>query len=114
MSKFTEYAWAETRALRDTILGLPFNRELAEGALSQERYRPVFFPHHYKAMEKGLYWYLYLFVGRTEPGTRHEAEKPRQQASKRQMPREAGTSLRGTSAYWRKAFFRTLATGLRK
>ena len=39
MSKFTEHAWAETRALRDAILGLPFNRELAEGALSQERFQ---------------------------------------------------------------------------
>lgn len=39
MSKFTERAWAETRALRDAILELPFNRELAEGALSQERFQ---------------------------------------------------------------------------
>lgn len=39
MSKFTERAWAETRELRDAMLELPFNRELAEGALSQERFQ---------------------------------------------------------------------------
>ena len=39
MSKFTEHAWAETRELRDAILELPFNQELAEGALSQERFQ---------------------------------------------------------------------------
>ena len=39
MSKFTEHAWAETRELRDAILELPFNQELAEGALTQERFQ---------------------------------------------------------------------------
>ena len=39
MSQFTEHAWAETRELRDAILELPFNQELAEGALTQERFQ---------------------------------------------------------------------------
>jgi len=39
MNKFTEHAWAETTALRQAILALPFNRELTEGTLSQERFQ---------------------------------------------------------------------------
>lgn len=72
------------------------------------------FPHHYKAVENGLDWHLYLSVGRTESGTRLEAEKPRQQARKRQMPADAGISPRGACTHWRKVLFRTLAAGLRK
>ncbi len=39
MTEFTKHAWAETAALRDAILNLPFNRELADGTLSQERFQ---------------------------------------------------------------------------
>ena len=39
MNAFTTRAWAETAALRDAILDLPFNRELAAGTLSQERFQ---------------------------------------------------------------------------
>lgn len=39
MSKFTEAAWAKTARLRDAILDLPFNRELAAGNLSRERFQ---------------------------------------------------------------------------
>lgn len=39
MSEFTKHCWAETAALRDAILDLPFNRDLTEGTLSQERFQ---------------------------------------------------------------------------
>lgn len=39
MKAFSELAWTETAALRQDILDLPFNRELADGALTQERFQ---------------------------------------------------------------------------
>lgn len=39
MPTFSEQAWTETGGLYRRILDLPFNRELAAGALSQERFR---------------------------------------------------------------------------
>lgn len=39
MMTFCEKAWAETEALRGRIDALPFNRELADGSLSEERFR---------------------------------------------------------------------------
>ncbi len=37
MKTFSEWAWQETEALRQRILKLPFNRELANGTLTRER-----------------------------------------------------------------------------
>jgi thiaminase/transcriptional activator TenA len=39
MKNFSEVAWAESSPLYQRILDLPFNRELAEGTLSQERFQ---------------------------------------------------------------------------
>lgn len=39
MTKFSDRAWRETEPLYRRILDLPFNRELAEGTLSPERFR---------------------------------------------------------------------------
>lgn len=39
MTQFTERAWQETANLRQRILDLPFNRELAAGVLSQDRFQ---------------------------------------------------------------------------
>jgi thiaminase/transcriptional activator TenA len=39
MAEFCEEAWADTAELRRAIHGLPFNAELARGALSRERFR---------------------------------------------------------------------------
>lgn len=39
MTRLSQQAWAETSGLRRRILDLPFNRELAEGTLSDERFR---------------------------------------------------------------------------
>jgi thiaminase/transcriptional activator TenA len=39
MAKFTERAWQATAGLRQKILDLPFNRELASGTLSQARFQ---------------------------------------------------------------------------
>lgn len=39
MTTFCDQAWAETGKLRDAISALPFNRELAEGTLSEDRFR---------------------------------------------------------------------------
>jgi thiaminase/transcriptional activator TenA len=39
MKAFSELAWAEMAALRQGILDLPFNRELADGTLTQERFQ---------------------------------------------------------------------------
>ncbi|MDX1484517.1 MAG: thiaminase II, partial [Alphaproteobacteria bacterium] len=39
MTTFSERAWAETAELRAAIDALPFNRELAAGTLSEERFR---------------------------------------------------------------------------
>lgn len=39
MSRFTEGAWRDTADLYRKILDLPFNRELAAGALSEDRFR---------------------------------------------------------------------------
>jgi thiaminase/transcriptional activator TenA len=39
MATFCEQVWAETAALRAQISALPFNRELAAGSLSQDRFR---------------------------------------------------------------------------
>ncbi|MDX1486532.1 MAG: thiaminase II [Alphaproteobacteria bacterium] len=39
MTTFSEKAWAETSELRAAIDALPFNRELAAGTLSEERFR---------------------------------------------------------------------------
>ncbi len=39
MKTFSEWAWQETEALRQRILDLPFNRELANGTLTQERFQ---------------------------------------------------------------------------
>jgi thiaminase/transcriptional activator TenA len=39
MTPFSERAWAETHALRAGIAALPFNRELAAGSLSEDRFR---------------------------------------------------------------------------
>ncbi len=39
MTSFSEQAWQRTSALRQGILELPFNRELADGTLSRERFR---------------------------------------------------------------------------
>jgi len=39
MTTFSEWAWSETASLRGKIIGLPFNRELAGGVLSEERFR---------------------------------------------------------------------------
>jgi thiaminase/transcriptional activator TenA len=39
MAKFSERAWTETSGLYRRILDLPFNRELAAGTLSQERFQ---------------------------------------------------------------------------
>ena len=39
MKSFTQRAWVETALLREGILSLPFNRELADGTLSQERFQ---------------------------------------------------------------------------
>src|SRR3954452_8278496 len=36
--RFTDAMWAEIRPIYDAILGLPFNRELAAGTLSRERF----------------------------------------------------------------------------
>ena len=38
MARFTEQAWDDTAALRGRILAHPFNRELAAGTLSSERF----------------------------------------------------------------------------
>ncbi len=39
MKTFSEWAWQETEALRQRILELPFNRELANGTLTRERFQ---------------------------------------------------------------------------
>ena len=39
MSTFTGHAWAATASLRAAIMELPFNRELAAGTLSRERFQ---------------------------------------------------------------------------
>ena len=39
MSTFTKHAWAATAPLRAAIMELPFNRELAAGTLSRERFQ---------------------------------------------------------------------------
>jgi len=39
MTKFSERAWQATAGLRQKILDLPFNRELASGTLSQARFQ---------------------------------------------------------------------------
>ena len=39
MSTFTAHAWAATASLRAAIMELPFNRELAAGTLSRERFQ---------------------------------------------------------------------------
>ena len=39
MARFTERAWQDTTALRQRILDLPFNKELADGTLSQQRFQ---------------------------------------------------------------------------
>jgi thiaminase/transcriptional activator TenA len=39
MTTFSERAWTETNGLFARILDLPFNRELAEGTLSEDRFR---------------------------------------------------------------------------
>lgn len=39
MTRFSDEAWLATAGLRQRILELPFNRELAEGTLSQERFQ---------------------------------------------------------------------------
>jgi thiaminase/transcriptional activator TenA len=39
MTGFSEWAWNETADLRGKIIDLPFNRELAAGVLSEERFR---------------------------------------------------------------------------
>ena len=39
MPTFSEQAWSQTSGLYQRILDLPFNRELAAGTLSQERFR---------------------------------------------------------------------------
>lgn len=39
MTKFSETAWAETSGLYERIMELPFNRELADGSLSERRFR---------------------------------------------------------------------------
>jgi thiaminase/transcriptional activator TenA len=39
MKTFSDWAWQETAALRQRILDLPFNRELADGTLTQERFQ---------------------------------------------------------------------------
>jgi len=39
MTGFCEAAWAETQVLREAIHALPFNRDLAAGALDAERFR---------------------------------------------------------------------------
>jgi thiaminase/transcriptional activator TenA len=39
MTGFSERAWSETADLRGKIIDLPFNRELAAGVLSEERFR---------------------------------------------------------------------------
>ena len=39
MTKFSAWAWHETDDLRRRILDLPFNRELAAGTVSRERFR---------------------------------------------------------------------------
>jgi thiaminase/transcriptional activator TenA len=38
MTRFTDAMWAEIRPIHEAILDLPFNRELAAGALSRERF----------------------------------------------------------------------------
>ena len=38
MARFTEHAWDDTAALRGRIMAHPFNRELAAGTLSAERF----------------------------------------------------------------------------
>jgi thiaminase/transcriptional activator TenA len=38
MTRFTDAMWAEIRPIYEAILDLPFNRELAAGALSRERF----------------------------------------------------------------------------
>ena len=39
MQTFSEWAWRETEALRQRILELPFNKELANGTLTRERFQ---------------------------------------------------------------------------
>jgi thiaminase/transcriptional activator TenA len=39
MAAFTEQAWQRTAALRAAVHALPFNRELADGTLSADRFR---------------------------------------------------------------------------
>ena len=39
MNTFSEWAWRETAELRQRILALPFNEELADGTLTQERFQ---------------------------------------------------------------------------
>ncbi|MGI9384022.1 MAG: thiaminase II [Methyloligellaceae bacterium] len=39
MTTFSKHIWQQTHALRERIFGLPFNLELAEGTLSQERFQ---------------------------------------------------------------------------
>ncbi len=39
MTRFTDQAWQQTATLRHAILDLPFNRELAEGTLSRDRFQ---------------------------------------------------------------------------
>src|SRR3954453_418636 len=38
MTRFTDAMWAEIRPTYEAILDLPFNRELAAGTLSRERF----------------------------------------------------------------------------
>lgn len=39
MASFTAGAWTDTKALREAIHALPFNRELAHGTLSKDRFQ---------------------------------------------------------------------------
>jgi thiaminase len=39
MTRFSEEAWKRTAQLREAILRLPFNTELADGALARDRFQ---------------------------------------------------------------------------
>ena len=48
MKSFSKWAWRETTALRQRILDLPFNKELANGTLTQEHF-------HFYMIQDALY-----------------------------------------------------------
>jgi thiaminase (transcriptional activator TenA) len=82
MTRFTDAMWAEIRPIYEAILDLPFNRELAAGALSRERF--IFY------MVQDAH-YLGAFARALATAEGHHARGPdhvRQERSRRDRRRE--------------------------